>query len=48
MGGLQPPVAVQGQGLELLRDVHKLLRAGMKLLHGLLRADPADRLSAML
>lgn len=48
MGGLQLPVAVLGQGLDLLRDVHKLLQAGVKLLHGLLRADPADRLSAML
>lgn len=41
MGGLLQPVAVQGRGLELLR-------AGVKLLHELLRAAPVGRLYAML
>lgn len=41
-------VAVRGRVLELLRAGWKLLRAGGKLLHELLRAYPVGRLSAML
>ena len=48
MGDLLLPVAVRGRELELLRAEGKLLQAGGKLLHELLRADPVGRLSAML
>ena len=48
MGDPLLPVAVQGQELELLRAEGKLLQAGWKLLHELLRAYPVGRLSAML